>query len=145
MKILILEDETLASERIVKMLSEIDASIEIVGEIKSVQEGTKWFEDNPEPDLIISDIRLLDGLSFDLFKNLKIETPIIFTTAYSEYAIRSFDFHTVDYLMKPISQQRLTKAIEKLSLAEENIELKKNSEEIKPVLDFKDSVVAVSS
>ena len=81
MKILILEDETLAQERIKKILNEIDSSMEIVGEIKSVAEGKKWFNENEHPDLIISDIRLLDGLSFEIYKDLQIETPIIFTTA----------------------------------------------------------------
>ncbi len=113
MKILILEDETLASERIVKMLKEIDPQTEIVGEIKSINEGTKWFQENESPELIISDIRLLDGLSFDLFKNLQIETPIIFTTAYDQYAIKAFEVNSIDYLLKPIQKEKLAESIAK--------------------------------
>ncbi len=113
MKILILEDETLAAERIIKILNEIDTKIEIVGQIKSVEAGMEWFRENPEPDLIISDIRLLDGLSFDLFKDLKIETPIIFTTAYDQYAIKAFEVNSIDYLLKPIQKEKLAFSIQK--------------------------------
>ncbi len=113
MKLLILEDESLAAERIRKMLAEIDSSFEIVGEIKSVEQGKKWFGENPEPDLIISDIRLLDGLSFDLFKQLKLETPVIFTTAYDQYAIKAFEVNSIDYLLKPIEKEKLKESIDK--------------------------------
>jgi two-component system response regulator LytT len=111
MKLLILEDESLAADRIRKMIAEIDPSMEIVGEIKSIQQGKKWFEENEEPDLIISDIRLLDGLSFDLFKALKTETPIIFTTAYDQYAIKAFEVNSIDYLLKPIEKEKLAASI----------------------------------
>jgi two-component system response regulator LytT len=113
MRLLILEDETLAADRIRKMINEIDPSLEIVGEIKSIQQGKKWFDENDNPDLIISDIRLLDGLSFDLFKELKTETPIIFTTAYDQYAIKAFEVNSVDYLLKPIEKEKLSASIEK--------------------------------
>lgn len=113
MKILILEDEKLATERLVKILSEIDPEIEIIGDIKSIKEGTAWFEENELPDLIISDIRLLDGLSFDLFKNLKIETPVIFTTAYDQYAIKAFEVNSIDYLLKPIQKEKLAESLAK--------------------------------
>lgn len=113
MKLLILEDETLASDRIEKLLKEIDNSHEILAIIKSLDEGRKWFSKNESPDLIISDIRLLDGLSFELFKELKIEIPVIFTTAYDQYAIKAFEVNSVDYLLKPIQKEKLAEAIRK--------------------------------
>ena len=116
MKILILEDESLAAERIIKMLAQIDSTFEVVGEIKSIDQGKKWFNDNPAPDLIISDIRLLDGLSFDLFKTLDIETPVIFTTAYDQYAIKAFEVNSIDYLLKPIEKDKLSESIAKHQL-----------------------------
>lgn len=113
MRLLILEDESLAADRIRKMILEIDPNLEIVGEIKSIQQGKIWFAENQEPDLIISDIRLLDGLSFELFKALKTEVPIIFTTAYDQYAIKAFEVNSVDYLLKPIEKEKLASSIEK--------------------------------
>lgn len=113
MNLLILEDESLAADRIRKMIGEIDSSLSIVGEVKSIAQGKKWFEENPEPDLVISDIRLLDGLSFDLFKELKLEVPIIFTTAYDQYAIKAFEVNSVDYLLKPIEKDKLAHSIKK--------------------------------
>lgn len=113
MKVLILEDETLAADRIRKMIGEIDHTIEILADIKSVEEGERWFKENDEPDLIISDIRLLDGLSFDLFKKINIEAPVIFTTAYDQYAIKAFEVNSIDYLLKPIQKEKLQTSIEK--------------------------------
>ena len=113
MNLLILEDETLASDRIIKILHEIDPELNILDVIKSIEEGKKWFDENEPPDLIISDIRLLDGLSFELFKVLEIETPVIFTTAYDQYAIKAFEVNSIDYLLKPIQKEKLEEAIQK--------------------------------
>lgn len=113
MKVLILEDESLAAERIRTMIREIDADIEILADIKSIEAGLAWFESNEDPDLIISDIRLLDGLSFELFKQVKTETPIIFTTAYDQYAIKAFEVNSIDYLLKPIQKEKLKSSIER--------------------------------
>jgi two-component system response regulator LytT len=111
MKLLILEDETLASDRLIKIIGEIDPTLEILSTLKSIEEGNEWFESNEHPDLIISDIRLLDGLSFELFKKLKLEVPVIFTTAYDQYAIKAFEVNSVDYLLKPIEKEKLAAAI----------------------------------
>ncbi len=113
MELLILEDEQLASDRLVSMLKEIEQEVTIVGVLKSIDEGKKWFEDNESPDLIISDIRLLDGLSFDLFRSLEIDTPVIFTTAYDQYAIKAFEVNSIDYLLKPILKDKLIASIDK--------------------------------
>ena len=113
MDLLILEDEQLASDRLVGMLQDIDEEISIVGVLKSIDEGKKWFADNELPDLVISDIRLLDGLSFDLFRSLELDVPVIFTTAYDQYAIKAFEVNSIDYLLKPILKEKLVVAIEK--------------------------------
>lgn len=113
MKVLILEDEALAAERLHKLLLDIDSRIEVVRVIKSVEEGKEWLMANEAPDLIISDIRLLDGLSFELFKTLQLETPVIFTTAYDQYAINAFEVNSIDYLLKPIQQEKLATSLKK--------------------------------
>ncbi len=113
MNLLVLEDEQLASDRLVGMLQGIDEEINIVGVLKSIDEGKKWFADNELPDLVISDIRLLDGLSFDLFRSLELDVPVIFTTAYDQYAIKAFEVNSIDYLLKPILKEKLVVAIEK--------------------------------
>ncbi|WP_421870813.1 LytR/AlgR family response regulator transcription factor [Marinoscillum sp.] len=113
MNLLILEDEQLASDRLVGMLHDIDQELKIVGVLKSIDEGQKWFDSNELPDLVISDIRLLDGLSFDLFRNLELDVPVIFTTAYDQYAIKAFEVNSIDYLLKPILKDKLVAAIEK--------------------------------
>ncbi len=113
MKILLIEDETPAQRRIIKLVQECDSAAEIVGVIQSVKEGFEWFSKNKAPDLILSDIQLADDLSFKIFSELKIKTPIIFTTAYDEYAINAFKFHSIDYLLKPINFSDLLASIEK--------------------------------
>lgn len=113
MKILIIEDEAPAYRRLMKLVQECDPTAEIVGVIQSVKEGLDWFLQNPAPDLILSDIQLSDDLSFRIFSELKIATPIIFTTAYDEYAINAFKFYSIDYLLKPINQTDLQASLEK--------------------------------
>ena len=114
MKILILEDEKLAAERIQKMLTELSHSFEVVGIIRSVEKGKTWFQENKLPDLILSDIQLLDGLSFDLFKAHPVDCPIIFTTAFDQYALQAFEVNGLDYLLKPVQSEKLQLAIEKV-------------------------------
>lgn len=113
MRILIIEDEAPAYRRLVKLVQECDPSAQVIGIIQSVKEGLDWFRINPLPDLILSDIQLSDDLSFKIFSELKIQTPVIFTTAYDEYAINAFKFHSIDYLLKPISLDELKQSIEK--------------------------------
>jgi two-component system, LytTR family, response regulator LytT len=114
MKVLLIEDETLAAERLQQLLRTINPSLEIVGHLKSIEASTAWLNANPHPDLIISDIRLLDGLCFEIFRNIKTDTPVIFTTAYDQYAIKAFEVNSVDYLLKPIQTEKLAAAIEKV-------------------------------
>lgn len=114
MKVLILEDENLAAENIAAMLKEADRDIEIVGSLRSVESATEWLNRNPHPDLIVSDVQLLDGLCFEIFSRVKLDMPVIFTTAFDQYAIRAFEVHSIDYLLKPIQQSKLEQSLKKL-------------------------------
>ena len=110
----IIEDETLAAERLQSMLAEIDVAFRVITILKSVAAATEWLGANPHPDVIISDIRLLDGLSFEIFETVRVDKPVIFTTAYDQYAIRAFEVNSVDYLLKPVQTEKLQRAIQKI-------------------------------
>lgn len=114
MKILIIEDEAPAAKRLEKMLNEVVPGCTILDSIVSVSSAVKWLQANPQPDVIISDIQLADGLSFEIFKAVPTLCPIIFTTAYDQYAIEAFKVNSIDYLLKPVKQDDLASAIKKL-------------------------------
>jgi DNA-binding LytR/AlgR family response regulator len=113
MKILIIEDESLAAERLINLIKKIEPSVEIVGKIESVRASLKWFSNNDSPELIFMDVQLADGLCFEIFEKATIETPVIFTTAYNEYALKAFKVNSIDYLLKPITEPELENAIVK--------------------------------
>lgn len=113
MRVLIVEDETAAYENMVEALRAIDPTIEIAGNTESVGQTAEWLRTHPQPDLIFMDIHLSDGLAFLLFDRMKIETPIVFTTAYDQYAIDAFRVNSIDYLLKPIKSEELLRALEK--------------------------------
>jgi DNA-binding LytR/AlgR family response regulator len=113
MKALLIEDEYPAAERLTKMIQKADASIEIVAVLDSIEAAKRWFSTHPAPDLVFSDIQLSDGLSFTIFEEIDIKSPIIFTTSYDEYAIKAFKVKSIDYLLKPIKPQELATAIHK--------------------------------
>lgn len=113
MKVVIVEDEILAAEKLKGLLHQIDAEIEVVKVLESVVESINWFSANPTPDLIFMDIQLDDGISFEIFDAVKINAPIIFTTAFDEYAIRAFKVNSVDYLLKPIEKNAMKIALQK--------------------------------
>ncbi|SBW06693.1 LytTR family DNA-binding domain-containing protein [uncultured Dysgonomonas sp.] len=115
MKVLIVEDETAAYENLVDILNEIDPAIEIVGNTESVSQTVKWLNSNPIPGLILMDIHLSDGSAFSIFDAIEVDTPIVFTTAYDEYAIEAFKVNSVDYLLKPIKPEELKRSLQKLS------------------------------
>ncbi len=115
MKVLIVEDETAAYENLTAILKEINPAIEIVGNTESVRQTVNWLQANTEPDLILMDIHLSDGSAFSIFDIINVETPVIFTTAYDEYAIEAFKVNSVDYLLKPIKPEELERAIHKFS------------------------------
>lgn len=113
MKVLIVEDEKMAARRLQRMVLEIDDQIEILATLDSIDGVINWVKNEPHPDLIFMDIHLADGSCFDIFNHVDIQKPIIFTTAYDEYAIQAFQVNAIDYLLKPIKPQALEKAIEK--------------------------------
>jgi DNA-binding LytR/AlgR family response regulator len=113
MKVLIIEDEKPASQKLIRLLGEINPDIEIIDVLKSVEQSINWFFNNPKPDLIFMDIQLEDGVCFEIFENKPIHTPVIFTTAYDEYTLRAFKVNSVDYLLNPIDSDELIKAIDK--------------------------------
>ena len=124
MKVVIIEDESLAAEKLHSLLMQVDSSIEVLDVLESVEESINWFSQNNMPDLIFMDIQLDDGISFEIFDAVKIEAPIIFTTAFDEYAIRAFKVNSVDYLLKPIEQESLEMAISKFKkIFSENIKI----------------------
>lgn len=113
MRILIVEDETAAYENLRAILSEIDPGITISGYTESVRQTVEWLRNNQMPDLILMDIHLSDGSAFSIFSSIIVETPVIFTTAYDEYAIEAFKVNSIDYLLKPIKVEEMKRAIEK--------------------------------
>jgi DNA-binding LytR/AlgR family response regulator len=122
MKILIIEDEPLVAKDLQKLLKQVEPSAEVLTVLTSVDTSKTWFAANATPDLILSDIQLSDGISFDIFEHLQLSCPIIFTTAYDDYAIRAFKLNSIDYLLKPIDGKDLTAALTKYkSLSTENI------------------------
>lgn len=113
MKVIIIEDEHLAAERLEKMLLKIHPEIVVLAKLESVVDSINWLNSHKSPDLIFLDIQLDDGISFEIFDSIKLEVPIIFTTAYDQYAIKAFEVNSIDYLLKPIEEEALTKAIDK--------------------------------
>jgi two-component system, LytTR family, response regulator LytT len=113
MKVFIIEDEELAVRKLEKILSEINRPIEVVGTADSIQASVIWLNTNPAPDLILMDIELADGQSFEIFHQTAVPCPVIFTTSYDEYALKAFKVNSIDYLLKPIQKEELTAALEK--------------------------------
>lgn len=112
MKILIIEDESIAADKLERQLLQLDSTIEVCDKIESVSSAVKWLNQNTV-DLIFLDIHLSDGLSFRIFDEVEIQTPIIFTTAYDQYAIQAFKVNSIDYLLKPINKFDLAQSLEK--------------------------------
>lgn len=114
MKAVIVEDEVVAAQNLERILASIDKTIEIEAVLQSVEESVEWFDANEHPDVVFMDIHLADGDSFAIFDATEIRCPIIFTTAYDEYALKAFDVNSIDYLLKPIDAKSLSKALRKL-------------------------------
>lgn len=113
MKVLIIEDEKLAADRLALLINQYDASTEVLGKVGSVRKAVETINTVYQPDLIFMDIQLGDGLSFEIFEKAQIKCPVIFTTAYDEYAVRAFKVNSIDYLLKPIDAEELATAIDK--------------------------------
>ena len=114
MKILIVEDEDLAVKKLQKTLAAVDQSAMVVGVAESIRSTVDWLKSNPTPDLILMDIELADGQSFEIFNLFEVQSPVIFTTSYDEYALKAFKVNSVDYLLKPIQKDELEAALNKL-------------------------------
>lgn len=114
MKALIIEDETAAARNLQAILRETAPEIEVVGMLESVVESVEWLRTNPQPDLLFMDIHLADGDSFRIFRDVEIAAPVIFTTAYDQYALEAFKVCSIDYLLKPLNAADVRRALEKL-------------------------------
>jgi DNA-binding LytR/AlgR family response regulator len=125
MKILIIEDEKPAANRLIKLLEVHFPGILPIANLDTVVRAVTWLNQNNEPDLIFCDIQLADGISFEIFEKVKLSSPVIFTTAYDQYAIKAFQVNAIDYLLKPIDPIELAKAVDKFK-----------SRQIKPSLDL---------
>jgi DNA-binding LytR/AlgR family response regulator len=118
MKVLIIEDELPAQAKLKSLLAVIDPAIRVKAALGSVKETIAWLNENEHPDLAFVDIRLSDDHSFEIFRQIPITFPVIFTTAFDKYLMESFEFNSVDYLLKPITEEKLRKSIEKVRLLE---------------------------
>jgi two-component system, LytTR family, response regulator LytT len=130
---LIIEDEEPAAVRLKKLLKSLAPDIEILGTIDTVEAAVNWFNNHPQPDLVMLDIQLGDGLSFEIFRKTVIDSYIIFTTAYDEYAIKAFELNSIDYLLKPVDETRLSVSLQKfrkLESGKHNFNINKLLEEI---------------
>lgn len=113
--IVIIEDEEAAVRRISKMVQELMPGVHIAATLPSISEAVNWFGSNQPPDLILSDVHLADGQSFEIFRQVQLNTPIIFITAYDQYALEAFKVNSIDYLLKPVKKEELQRALQKFA------------------------------
>ena len=113
MKVLIIEDEKPALDNLIQCILNTDSSIEIAGTTSRVAESINWLQKNPQPDLILMDIELSDGISFNIFNKQPVLCPVIFTTAYNKYLTQAFEYNSIDYLLKPIDLNKLSNTLRK--------------------------------
>ena len=135
MKALIIEDENLIARELKNKIASVSSDVDIIEVLPSLKTARKWFLENAEPDLIFADIQLSDGVSFEIFERYELKCPVVFTTAYDEYAIRAFKVNGIDYLLKPVDTNDLKKAIDKCrNLHEQKTKLPANLQELMQVL-----------
>lgn len=120
MKVIIIEDELLAQKKLHAMLQSIDASVEVLAKLSSVKESVHWLAHHTLPDLAFVDIQLSDDHSFEIFRKHPVQFPVIFTTAYDKYLLESFEFNSIDYLLKPITEEKLKRSLEKVKKLEQH-------------------------
>jgi two-component system response regulator LytT len=158
MNAVIVEDEIVAAQNLERLLISIDENIHITTVLQSVDQSIEWFSTHPMPDVVFMDIHLADGDSFSIFKRVDVDCPIIFTTAYDQYALKAFEVNSIDYLLKPISKNSLQKAINKLHTLSGNrnnvaiihqllssINQNDNAYKKSFLIPFKDKLIPVSS
>lgn len=136
MKVLIIEDEEAASVRLKKLILEIDPLTEILGITESIESSLVWFTSNSQPDLIFADIQLADGPSFEIFKKIKITAPVIFTTAFDNYALQAFRHNGIDYLLKPVKKSELEQSLSRY---------KALRQDLRPAINYDDLLSAISA
>ncbi len=129
MKIAIIEDEKLTAEDLAETILKVETNAQIVASLYSVKEAILYFSKNEKPDLIFSDIQLGDGLSFEIFKTIPVSTPVIFCTAYDEYALNAFKANGIDYILKPFTKKIIANALMKYKELENNFSQKKETYE----------------
>ncbi|MFQ3599338.1 MAG: LytTR family DNA-binding domain-containing protein [Chloroherpetonaceae bacterium] len=159
MNVVIVEDEAFAAKRLQKLLAECNASIQVVATLDSVSSTVQWFQTHAKPDLAFFDIQLSDGISFEVFKQVRLDVPIVFTTAYNDYALQAFKVSSIDYLLKPIDVDDLRRSLEKFkslkgqfqptsldveSLIKQVIE-KRAAYRSRFLVAFRDELIAISS
>ena len=115
MKVLIIEDEQKTAERLKNMIQEIETEADVVAILDSIESSIQWLMNNTHPDLIFQDIHLADGSGFEIYKTIQVDIPVIFTTAFDQYAIEAFKINSIDYLLKPINKSQLAKSLEKFN------------------------------
>jgi DNA-binding LytR/AlgR family response regulator len=120
MRVLIIEDELLAQAKLEAMLHAIDPAIVVVSKLSSVKDSLNWLQHNTRPDLAFVDIQLSDDHSFEIFRKYPVEFPVIFTTAFDKYLMESFEFNSIDYLLKPITEEKLKRSITKIRKLEQH-------------------------
>jgi two-component system response regulator LytT len=142
MNILIVEDEELAIKKLKKTLASVDDQAVVVGESDSIKGAVSWLEQNPTPDLILMDIELADGQSFEIFNHTQVKSPVIFITSYDEYALKAFKVNSIDYLLKPVQKEDLQNALDKFRQMKA---LYKTEPEAAPRLSVEDIVKELQS
>ncbi|MEO6686061.1 MAG: LytTR family DNA-binding domain-containing protein [Dyadobacter sp.] len=123
MRILIIEDENMAARRLIKLINDSLPDCEIFGNLDTVTSAVEWLNTNPQPDLIFLDIQLADGISFEIFEHVKVTSPIIFCTAFDQYAIKAFKLNSIDYLLKPVDPDELKNALKKFQSGRKSPEI----------------------
>jgi two-component system response regulator LytT len=141
MNVLIIEDEKLAQVELKRLLDQSDFDINVLGCLDSIEESVQWLAEHEEPDIIFMDIQLSDGSSFEIFDLIEIKTPVIFTTAYDEYAIQAFKVNSVDYLLKPIEPSDLQASLQKYTEIKQHYtstQLSYTRNQIEQILDLRE-------
>ncbi len=118
MDVLIIEDELLAQAKLELMLTQLDPSVNVLAKLTSVKETLVWLNKNKAPDVAFVDIQLSDDHSFEIFRRFPVEFPVVFTTAFDKYLLESFEFNSIDYLLKPITEEKLNRSLSKLKKLE---------------------------
>jgi DNA-binding LytR/AlgR family response regulator len=120
MKVIIIEDELLAQAKLEAMLLSLDKSMEVVAKLSSVKDTVEWLQRNSPPDIAFVDIQLSDDHSFEIFRRFSVPFPVVFTTAFDKYLLESFEFNSIDYLLKPITEEKLKRSLSKLKKLEQH-------------------------